>query len=254
MRKNVELLMDVRFFTNLKGNLHNIFFHVNSIKMIVRRYVLISQWLIEFSQLAAQKIEFQRNEEIFNRLFTKDNIAYIVLLQDLYSFKRILVANVHIHWDPTYKDVKLVQTIMLMEQLEGITKNFETPDNPLSVVICGDFNSTPNSGVYEFMKGGTLKLDHPCFNNFPYEESFPDRPKHQLKLKDSYAVPYNLPFTNFTATFTDVIDYIWFTDELLKPIELLGYVDEEHLENEVGFPNAFFPSDHIPLMATFSFL
>ena len=217
---------------------------------------MISQWPIEFCQLTAKKTGLQRNEEIFGRVFTKDNIAYAVLLQDLYNSKRILVVDVHIHWDPAYKDVKLVQTIILMEQLEIITKNFEgtAGASPLSVLICGDFNSTPDSGVYEFISRGTVGLDHPCFNNLPYNESFPSNPQHRLKLRDAYSMPYSLPFTNFTATFTDIIDYIWYTDDLMNLTGLLGPIDEEHVESEAGFPNASFPSDHIPLMASFHFV
>lgn len=32
----------------------------------------------------------------------------------------ILVANSHVTWDPEYCDVKLIQTMMMMRELEGI--------------------------------------------------------------------------------------------------------------------------------------
>jgi mRNA deadenylase 3'-5' endonuclease subunit Ccr4 len=35
----------------------------------------------------------------------------------------ILVCSAHIHWDPEFCDVKLIQTMMLMEQLRQIVES-----------------------------------------------------------------------------------------------------------------------------------
>ena len=72
----------------------------------------------------------------------------------------MLVANVHIHWDPEYSDVKLIQTIMFMNELKKIVDEesisfrpgggsgvSRTPENtPIPLVLCGDLNSLPDSG------------------------------------------------------------------------------------------------------------
>ena len=69
----------------------------------------------------------------------------------------MLVANVHIHWDPEYSDVKLIQTIMFMNELKKImdeeSVSFRpggTPRSqeacPIPLVLCGDLNSLPDSG------------------------------------------------------------------------------------------------------------
>ncbi len=34
---------------------------------------------------------------------------------------QLLVATAHIHWDPEFCDVKLIQTMMLVDQLKKIT-------------------------------------------------------------------------------------------------------------------------------------
>ena len=38
--------------------------------------------------------------------------------------QHILVCSAHIHWDPEFCDVKLIQTMMLMERLREITETF----------------------------------------------------------------------------------------------------------------------------------
>lgn len=67
----------------------------------------------------------------------------------------ILVATCHIHWDPEYCDVKLIQTMMLMHELRNIVDEAQTSLRPrsgpvdvnsLPVILCGDLNSLPDSG------------------------------------------------------------------------------------------------------------
>jgi CCR4-NOT transcription complex subunit 6 len=71
----------------------------------------------------------------------------------------LLVCTAHIHWDPEFCDVKLVQTMMLMHELRLIADEFNPPGLPnknvppndkVHLLMCGDFNSLPESG--EFFK------------------------------------------------------------------------------------------------------
>ena len=55
---------------------------------------------------------------------------------------QLYVVNSHIHWDPRFADVKLVQTQILLEEMERIT-------NRDPVIFCADLNSTTESAVYE---------------------------------------------------------------------------------------------------------
>lgn len=66
----------------------------------------------------------------------------------------ILVANAHMHWDPEYSDVKLVQTMMFLSEVKNIIDKAsrslqssvlgECGNIPL--VLCADLNSLPDSG------------------------------------------------------------------------------------------------------------
>ena len=66
----------------------------------------------------------------------------------------ILVTTAHIHWDPEFCDVKLIQTMMLMAELKNIVKETTTKFRPgggsntnsLPLILCGDLNSLPDSG------------------------------------------------------------------------------------------------------------
>ena len=65
---------------------------------------------------------------MLNRVMTKDNIALAALLEikdsawepnpdPRVSGTPLLVATAHIHWDPEFCDVKLIQTMMLVDQV-----------------------------------------------------------------------------------------------------------------------------------------
>ena len=77
--------------------------------------------MIEFNQLAMTHA--QGSDVMLNRVMTKDNIALAVLLETrdgawvtpppaemgVPAQQSILVATAHIHWDPEFCDVKLIQ-------------------------------------------------------------------------------------------------------------------------------------------------
>ena len=87
-------------------------------------FELVDKQLIEFNQIALQRPDFKRTEDIFNRVMTKDNVALIAMLENRTSGYKLIVANAHMHWDPEFRDVKLVQAAMLLEQLEVTGNRF----------------------------------------------------------------------------------------------------------------------------------
>jgi len=228
------------------------------------RFSLIDKHLVEFNHIALQRPDFRKTEDIFNRVMTKDNIAVIALLEHKETKNRMVVSNAHIHWDPTFKDVKLVQVAMLMDELDKLTtqwahlpgsngKTSAQTQGKLPTLICGDFNSEPDSGVHEFLTKGLVAQGHDDFGDHAYGTYTSEGLAHKMSLRSSYSHVDELPFTNFTPPFTAVIDYIYYSSNFLSVLGLLGGVEREYMSRVVGFPNAHFPSDHIPILAEFKF-
>ena len=88
------------------------------------RFNLIKEHLVEFNQLAAAHAE--GSEAMLNRVMLRDNIGIMALLEtvDSPSKQKIVVTNAHIHWDPEFKDVKLIQVVMLMRELTRFVHEF----------------------------------------------------------------------------------------------------------------------------------
>ncbi|KAJ3337418.1 Glucose-repressible alcohol dehydrogenase transcriptional effector [Gonapodya sp. JEL0774] len=227
------------------------------------RFAAIEKNVIEFQRLPMERPEFRKTDDLFNRVTLRDNIATIVFLESKETHARVIVANTHLHWDPQFRDVKLLQTSMLIDEVQRISRTYASlnPRHPLHamysanssklpLLIVGDLNSTPDSGVYEFMSKGSIAPDHEDFLSHSYYNT--EGPvTHTLGIKSAYAHMAELSFTNFTPHFKDAIDYIWYTSSSLQVAGVLGNVDPAYVDRCVGFPNWHHPSDHIPVLAEF---
>ncbi|KAI7900017.1 Endonuclease/exonuclease/phosphatase [Cokeromyces recurvatus] len=225
------------------------------------KYNLIEHHLLEYHQKAIQRPDFKHSDDIYNRVMTKDNIAVMIILEHKESLRRLLVVNSHIFWDPQYADVKLVQVGMMMDEIESFAAKHlsppsTSPNGPtyastklLPTIICGDFNSVPESGVYEFLSKSSLSPHHPEFGGHSYGSYTTEGLTHHLSVKSCYSHIGELDITNYTPEFKGTLDYIWYTNNTLEVITLLGGIRQDYLDKVVGFPNPHFPSDHIPLMA-----
>ncbi|KAI8374608.1 Endonuclease/exonuclease/phosphatase [Radiomyces spectabilis] len=229
------------------------------------KFNIIEHYLLEYNQKALQRPDFKKTEDIYNRVMNKDNIAILTMLENKQTLERVLVANSHVHWDPSFADVKLVQVGMLMDEIEKFAMKHLSPpaSSPngrvyaspaaLPTVVCGDFNSVPESGVYEFLSKSAVEQGHCDFGDHIYGNYTSEGLSHPLSLKSAYSHIGELPFTNYTPGYKGVLDYIWYTNNTLDVLSLLGPIEESYLTRVVGFPNPHFPSDHIPIMTELRF-
>ena len=199
-----------------------------------------------------------------------------------------MVANTHIYWNAAYADVKVVQTAILMEQIQRLADEWtrvpackdKTPyrysaedaedgdvaesivepgpsmhyssGSQIPLIICSDLNSLPDSGVYQLLSTGALDGTHSDLKDRSYGELTRKGMSHVFPLKSAYGSIGEMKFTNYTPGFTGVIDYIWYTTSSLQVTGLLGDIDPDYMQRVPGFPNAHFPSDHVALEARFS--
>lgn len=127
----------------------------------------------------------------------------------------------------------------------------------IPVVICADLNSLPESGVIEYLRTGKILANHVDFKELGYDSCLqkintsdkPSELSHNLKLDCAYDKEIT-PYTNYTYDFKGMIDYIFYSRNLLKTVGLLGPLDIDWIKNNriVGFPHPHVPSDHLPLM------
>lgn len=205
------------------------------------KFKLVESHVINYYNLIMEDNRFNTNHFLLNRYGKKDNISLITILESIYDKKNIIVVNVHLFWDPEYEDVKLLQSILLLEE----TEKFKNKYKNAPVFILGDFNSLPNSKVYTYLTT-SKKVDFLCENfNLGFSS------KININLNDAY-VNEESDFTNFTPTFKGIIDYIFYTSNV-KLTSILSGIENDYCERVVGLPKIHFPSDHILIASKFTF-
>ncbi|KAG7278002.1 hypothetical protein CRUP_020318 [Coryphaenoides rupestris] len=246
-----------------------------------QKFTLVQKHTVEFNQVAMANSE--GSEVMLNRVMTKDNIGVAVLLEvnkDMFSGgmkapperQMILVANAHMHWDPEYSDVKLIQTMMFLSELKSIAERAATSltsdPTTIPIVLCADLNSLPDSGVVEYLSSGGVAENHKDFKELRYSDcltnfscnvkSAPNGKRspadgsitHSFQLKSAYDCSL-MPFTNYTYDFKGVIDYIFSSRTHLTTLGVLGPLDTQWLQDNsiLGCPHPHIPSDHFSLLA-----
>lgn len=91
-------------------------------------------------------------------LVTEKSVFLCLGIKSLHVDKQLLiVANAHMHWDPEYSDVKLIQTMMFVSELKNILEKASSrPGSPtadpnsIPLVLCADLNSLPDSGKADY--------------------------------------------------------------------------------------------------------
>jgi len=106
----------------------------------------------------------------FNQLGLRDNVAQICVLETLLTSHtkenetpppessagshRVVICNIHVLFNPKRGDFKLGQVRTLLDKAHAVSKLWD--DAP--IVLCGDFNCTPKSPLYNFISDRKLDL------------------------------------------------------------------------------------------------
>jgi len=118
--------------------------------------------------------------------FQKDNIALYVILSFKGTNQRLCIANTHIHAKQRNNDVKLWQVWYLLKYLEALVdNNYGAP-----LVLCGDFNSLPESAPHSLLTKGFINPYHTEFLDYDNPNGalqFTNMFSHSLSLKSAYS-------------------------------------------------------------------
>lgn len=133
----------------------------------------------------------------------------------------------------------------------------------ISVIICGDFNSVPECGIFKLMTTGTVSQDCIDFRSSKYnlrgnqnvcieildeEEAINTVNLSQpFKFDSACGTP---KFTNYTAGFADCLDYIFYDKSNLTVSEVVPLPSEAELTLHTALPSVVFPSDHVALISS----
>lgn len=235
------------------------------------KFHLVESYSIEFNELAQRQATQvmglnPRSEEGMNFLnrLSKDNIAQLVVLElanpqlatrtNRDPINQICIANTHLYSNKEFPDVKLWQAWQLLQELENFAMSRGTT---LPLMICGDFNSSPDSAVYDLLMQQNVHPGHPDVNVVTGDDCpnvLPDAINitHSFHLGSAYqSVCGEEPQqTNYTLNFKGVLDYICYSRQTLRPLSVSPVPDESVLTRHGdALPSTEYSSDHIMLIS-----
>lgn len=238
------------------------------------KFHLVESYSIEFNEVAQRQATTMlglnpRSEEgiqFLNRL-SKDNVAQLVVLEMIQQsslgrssqqreISQVCIANTHLYSNKDFPDVKLWQSWQLLQELESF---IVSRDANLPLIICGDFNSTPDTAVYDLLSRQTVHPGHPDVNIATSDDIpnvLPDAMSitHSFQLGSAYqAVLGEEPWvTNYTQNFKGVLDYVWYSVPNLRPLAVAPIPEEKELtKHGDALPSTEYSSDHVMLIADF---
>jgi len=231
------------------------------------RFKRVDKHVVDYDKLSQAEIRMcipdgAQADRGMQRL-SKGNIALAVVLEDLHikathqsqaagpqGGHLLCIVNTHILCDPGSVDVKLWQAHLLLTTMKQMQTNSNMP-----LLICGDFNSTPDSAVYEYMRRGAVPSNHEELRNDPCGLIKQLSLRHSMHLVTAYETcnGREAQYTNYTEDFKGTLDYIWFSPDLLSVLAISQVDEESQLSQETALPSSTRPSDHVSLVATFMY-
>ncbi|XP_062228646.1 carbon catabolite repressor protein 4 homolog 3-like isoform X2 [Phragmites australis] len=221
----------------------------------------------------------------FSEFNLRNNVAQICVFE-LNGKQKLVLGNIHVLFNPKRGDIKLGQIRMLLEKANTLAEKWDE----IPIVLAGDFNSTPDSAIYKFLS--TMKLNislhdrrllsgldsselglYELCSLFKYQWSDEEVrnatgysnvmvAEHPLNLCSSYAMLkgnsnnrglHGEPLaTSFHKKFLGTVDYLWYTPGL-ECSRVLDTLPIGVLRRTRGLPTREIGSDHLPLVAEFTF-
>ncbi len=225
------------------------------------RFELIETDHLEFNDLALVADELGLDAEYL----TRNNVAAVCVLRDRRDGHLLLVASAHLFWELQCVDIKLLQAATILRRVNDVVTRHR---KVRSVVVCGDFNSTPNCATFFLLTTGKLDLGSGDCAELPpavlnYIHNVLIDCTTVPCLQSAYRVGDN-DETGVISTFTDkysgLIDFILyrhlnnFDDHLVQKstgVSTLSLPTVKQCEEAVivAFPSRECPSDYLPLAA-----
>jgi len=105
-----------------------------------------------------EKYEVMMNFDQDSEIYTNSQTCLITLLKTIEKSSirpyYVMVANAHISFNPRRGDIKLAQVNLILQHIEEIKKYYTVAGAKFITFLCGDFNSSPSSGVFRLITQG----------------------------------------------------------------------------------------------------
>ena len=223
------------------------FYRSQKFKLISFQSIFLPEALNTDPRYNYIKDKVKDQEQLLASLTNRTTTVSISVLQTE-DEKLIIVGNTHLYFSPNADHIRLIQVEMCRVELERVRQEVQDsfPEKTVTVILCGDFNSTPPFGVMEYMTGGVIGENHSDWRSQEGEEVVGLALESEKRFISACGTP---KYTNYTQGFKDCLDYIFIEDGMFDVEQVIPLPNEEELSQHIALPNIVFPSDHVAIVA-----
>lgn len=220
------------------------FYRRSKFKLLSRHDIMLSEALTS-NPIHSELLErLSTNSTLKDKILQRSTTLQVTVLEDLNKpDRKVCVANTHLYWHPKGGNVRLFQMGTALQHLSHVISEV-APGAPL--VFCGDFNSTPNSGVFQLVSEAAVPQQHPDWSSSGPEESCS---MELLSTFPSLLSACNQPaYTNYVGGFHGCLDYIFIQPENMQVEQVIPLPSHQEVTTYEALPSVAHPSDHIALV------
>lgn len=184
------------------------------------------------------------NSALMDLIVKRSTTLQVSVLEDLNKpGRKVCVANTHLYWHPKGGNIRLVHMGVALQHLSHVISKV-APGAPL--VFCGDFNSTPNSGVFQLLSEAVVPLQHADWSSSGPEESC------SMELLSAFPPLLSAcsqpAYTNYVGGFHGCLDYIFIQPDSMQVEQVIPLPSHQEVTTYEALPSVAHPSDHIALI------
>ncbi|XP_071755590.1 2',5'-phosphodiesterase 12 [Centroberyx gerrardi] len=220
------------------------FYRRSKLRLLSRRDIVLSEALTSDPIHSDLLERVSANPVLKDKILQRSTALQVSVFEDLNEPPRkICVANTHLYWHPKGGNVRLIQMGVALQHLSHVISEV-APGAPL--LFCGDFNSTPNSGLLQLVSQAVVPDLHPDWSGAGPEEA--------CGLQLSSPLPPLLSacgqpaYTNYVGGFHGCLDYVFIQPGKMEVEQVIPLPSHQEVTTHQALPSVAHPSDHIALV------
>ncbi|KAM3849795.1 2',5'-phosphodiesterase 12 [Diretmus argenteus] len=220
------------------------FYRRSKLRLLSRHDVVLSEALTSDPVHAELLHRVSAYATLKDKILQRSTTLQVTVFEDLNEPpKKICVANTHLYWHPKAGNIRLVQMEVALLHLSHVIAEV-APGTPL--LFCGDFNSTPNSGLFQLVTQAVVPELHPDWSGAGPEEAC------SLELSSPFPPLLSAcgqpAYTNYVGGFHGCLDYVFIEPDKMEVEQVIPLPSHQEVTTYQALPSVAHPSDHIALV------
>ncbi|XP_072237598.1 2',5'-phosphodiesterase 12 [Leuresthes tenuis] len=220
------------------------FYRRSKFRLLSSHDIMLSEALTSDSIHSELLEKVSANSALKDKILQRSTSLQVTVLEDLIKpGRKVCVANTHLYWHPKGGNIRLVQMGVAMQHLSHVISEVAAA---APLVFCGDFNSTPNSGVFQLLREAGVPLQHADWSSSGPEESC------SMEMASTFPPLLSAcgqpAYTNYVGGFHGCLDYIFIQPESMQVEQVIPLPSHQEVTTYEALPSVAHPSDHIALV------